>query len=430
MIKLNKLKELKSFLILWSSQSVSSLGTAMTNFALIIWAYGRKGTATSITLLSVCSYLPSILFCFAAGTLADRWDKKKVVLVSDFTAALGTLTIFILYGTGRLEIWHLYIINFILSFMNAFQNPAANVAQSLIIPKKYYVRTGGMQAFSNSLVTILTPALATAVMSFGGIRTVFIIDLLTFAVAFTALMFFIRIPKITAENIAEPFLKGISSGFRFLKEHMPLFKMILFFSFVNLLASMAGNAIMPAMILARTNQNRVTLGLVSTAIGAGALAGSVLVTAARPAKSRTKVIFISCAISFMICDILWGVGKSKAVWIFAAFAGNLPMPFINANITAIMRTKVPLEMQGRVFSARDTFQFSTIPVGLFLGGVLADHVFEPFMLSPSPVRNALSAIVGTGKGSGMAVIFLITGIVGMVSNLLCLKDAIFRGLDE
>jgi len=73
MKQLNKLFELRSFLILWSSQSVSSLGTAMTNFALIIWVYRQQGTALSITLLSVCSYLPSILFCFAAGTLADTW---------------------------------------------------------------------------------------------------------------------------------------------------------------------------------------------------------------------------------------------------------------------------------------------------------------------------------------------------------------------
>ncbi len=432
MKKINILFELRSFLILWGSQAISSLGTAMTNFALIIWAYNQQGTASSIALLSVCSYLPSILFCFVAGTLADRWNKKKIMLVSDFVAALGTSTVLLLYCTGNLEIWHLYVINFILSFMNAFQNPATYVAVSLITPKEHYIRASGMQAFSNSLVTILTPALATAVLAFGGIQIVLCIDLLTFAIAFTVLLLFIKMPEVPLNNTEkeESFFKSCFSGLSFLREHRPIWKIILFFSFINLLASMAGNSIMPAMILARTGNNQVALGMVSSSIGIGALVGSVLVTLIKPAKSKTKVIFLSCAVSFLLCDILWGLGRNVEIWVFAAFAGNLPLPFLNANITTIMRTKVPIEMQGRVFSTRDTFQFITIPIGLFLGGFLADHIFEPLMLKVSPVQQILSNLVGTGKGSGMAVIFLITGVVGFSVSVWSSKKAIYKSLDS
>ncbi|SDO01895.1 MFS transporter [Acetanaerobacterium elongatum] len=426
----NTIYELKSFLILWSSQTVSALGTAMTNYALVIWAYQQKGTASSITLLSVCSFLPSILFCFAAGTLADRWDKKRLMLVSDTVAAMGTATILLLYSTGTLQLWHLYIINFTLSFMNAFQNPAALVAQSLIVPEKHYARTSGLQAFANSLVTVLTPAIAVALLAFGGIQTVLIVDLSTFAVAFLALLLFIKIPPIRQSGEAKaPFLQECLSGLRFLREHRALFSLILFFSFVNLLASLSGNGIMPAMILSRSNQNQLALGAVSSAVGIGMLVGSILATAAPPAKRRTRVIFITCAVSFFLCDVFWGLGRSVPVWVFAAFAGNLPLPFIGVNITTIMRTKVPIEMQGRVFATRDTLQFTTIPLGLFLGGVLADNVFEPFMLSPSPLQHALSFLVGTGKGSGMAVIFLVIGVVGFAANLLCLRNPIFKELD-
>ncbi len=422
---------MRSFLILWSSQAISSFGSAMTSFALIIWAYRQQGTASSITWLAVCSYLPSILFCFAAGALADRWNKKKIMLVCDFAAALGTLTVLLLFGTSSLRIWHLYAVNIILSFMNAFQSPAAAVAVTLIAPKEQYVRVSGMQAFSNSLSTILTPALATAILAFGGMETVFAVDLITFAVAFTALLFFIKIPEVHADGCEEkePFLKGCRAGLNFLREHMPIWKMILFFSFINLLASMAGNGIMPAMILARTGDNQITLGMVSSAIGIGTLAGSILITAAKPAKSRTRVIFLSCGISFLLCDVLWGIGRDATIWVFAAFAGNLPLPFLNANLTAIMRTKVPVEMQGRVFSTRDTFQYITIPVGLFLGGFLADRVFEPFMLNASAVQQTLSKLVGTGKGSGMAVIFLITGIVGFFASVCSLRNPVYKELD-
>jgi MFS family permease len=428
----NKLSELRSFLILWGSQSISSLGTAMTNFALVIWAYEQKGTASSITLLSVCSYLPSILFCFAAGTLADKWNKKKIMLVSDFIAAMGTLIVLLLYNAESLQIWHLYVINFILSFMNAFQNPASYVAETLITPKEHYVRASGLQALSGSLVTILHPALATAVMSLCGIRTVFVIDLASFATAFSALLFLIKIPAIPVNEAEkkEGFLKSCRAGLEFLKEHTPVWKIILFFSFVNLLASLAGNKILPAMILARSGGDRMILGTVSSAMGIGTLVGSVLVTAVGPVRNRTKLIFLSCAFSFLLCDVLWGVGRSVPVWVFAAFAGNLPMPFISANMTTIMRTKVPVEMQGRVFATRDTFQYATIPVGLLIGGILADDVFEPFMTTASSVQLFLSSLVGTGKGSGMALIFLIIGIIGFVSNILSLKNPVYKSLND
>lgn len=91
MKKLNFVKELRSFLLLWSSQTVSELGTAMTSYALIIWIYGQKGTASSITLLTICSFMPTIIFRFIAGTLADRWDKKRIMLLTDLAAACGTM---------------------------------------------------------------------------------------------------------------------------------------------------------------------------------------------------------------------------------------------------------------------------------------------------------------------------------------------------
>lgn len=428
---LYKIKELKSFLILWGSQAVSSFGTAMTNFALIIWAYEQQGTVSSITLLSVCSYLPSILFCFLAGTLADRWNKKKIMLICDLVAALGTLAVFILYSTESLRVWHLYVINFTLSFMNAFQNPASYVAVSLITPKEHFIRVSGLQAFSNSLVTIITPALATAVLAFGGLRIILLIDLISFAIAFTLLLFFIKIPSMSSDGDKknESFLKNCLEGLKYLREHIPIWKMILFFSFINLLASIAGNGIMPALILARTGDNQVALGIVSSSIGLGALAGSILVTVVKPFKSRTKVIFLSCAVSFLLCDILWAVGQNLAIWVFATFAGNLPLPFLNANLATIMRTKVPIEMQGRVFSARDTFQYITIPIGLFLGGYLADNIFEPFMLNTSLLQQMLSKLVGTGRGSGMAVIYLITGTIGFLVSLRSAKDKIYKSLD-
>lgn len=134
------IRELKDFLLLWASQAVSELGTAMTNYALTIWVYQQKGTSSSVTMLTLCTFLPTIFIRFLAGSLVDRWDKKRVLLLSDLAAALGTAAVFVLFSCEKLEIGHIYLINFLLSFMNAFQVPASFVATSLLVPREHYAR--------------------------------------------------------------------------------------------------------------------------------------------------------------------------------------------------------------------------------------------------------------------------------------------------
>jgi MFS family permease len=431
MNKFNVFSELRNFLILWSSQTVSRLGTAMTSFALIVWVYTQKGTASSITLLSICSLVPSILFSFIAGTLADRWDKKRIMLLSDTMAAIGTATVLALYLTHNLHIWHLYIINFLLSFMNAFQGPASYVATTLLAPKEHYVRVSGLQSFSGSVVTILAPALGGAIFTFGGLKTVLIIDLSAFVIACTILLACIKIPKIAAatKDVRESLLKSCAAGINFLREHSTLLRIILFFAFINFIAKMGSYGILPALILGRTGGNQVSLGIVEAAAGIGTLVGSIAVTLMNPAKSRTRIIFFTCGISFFFGDFLMSFQRVLPLWVFFTFAGNAPLPFLDANLTAIMRTKVPVEMQGRVFSARDTIQYSAIPVGLLLGGLFADHVFEPFMATTSSMQQVLTLVYGAGKGSGIALMFSVVGFIGCVASFLRLRNPIYRDLD-
>ncbi len=423
---------LKGFLILWGSQAVSSLGSSLTSFALILWVYQQQHTATSIALLSFFTYLPSILFCFIAGTLADQWDKKKIMLVSDLFAALSTLTVAVLHIAGALQVWHLYVANFLNSFMNAFQNPASYVAVSLLVPKERYARASGLQAFSGSLIRILTPPLASAILSFGNLTTVFLIDLGTFLFAFLILLFFVKLPLLPKgmEQRKELVWKSCATGFSFLRANNALLKLILYMSLINLLAYISGYGILPAMILARSGDNQTTLGFVTSAMGIGMLLGSVLVTIMKPAKRRTQLMFWTMIVSFFLGDVLWGLGRSAPVWIFSSFCGNMLVPFTGACMFSIMCTNVPTELQGRVFSARDTLQYCTIPLGLFLGGFLADHVFEPFMAQSSPLQQAISLLTGVGAGSGMAVIFLITGLTGVISSLIAIRNPIYKRLDE
>lgn len=425
-------KNLYHFILLWASQTVSELGSAMTSFALILWAYEQKGTAMSTVSMAFFSYLPYVLISFAAGTLADRWKKKTIMLVCDTIAAMGSVTVLILLLGGRLAVWHLYLINLLIGCMNAFQQPASMVAVSLLTPERYYSNVAGMQAFSTSLVSILQPALATAAMAFGGLKLVLAIDFMSFCAAFIILAVWIPIPEQEKRETkeSEGFWRQTAEGISYLRGKRTVWKMVLFFAVVNLLSSMAGNSLMPAMVLSRTGNNRKILGMVSSCLGIGTMIGGLAAAVVRLPRRRSTVIFSSCAVSFLLCDVLWGIGKAPWIWMAAAAAGNFPLPFLNAAMSSALREKIPVSMQGRAFSTQATFQFFTIPMGYLLGGVLADYVFEPFMAGNSRLQQALVPVVGSGKGSGMALIFLITGLIGFLINLAALRDKTYRELDS
>ncbi len=208
------IRELEDFLLLWASQAVSELGTAMTNYALTIWVYRQKGTSSSVTILTLCTFLPTIFIRFLAGSLVDRWDKKRVLLLSDLAAALGTAAVFVLFSCEKLEIGHIYLINFLLSFMNAFQVPASFVATSLLVPREHYTRAGGLQGISGAAISILAPALGSSLLVFGGMPLVLTFDLVSFALAFGVLLFGIYIPETKrAEKAAEePFWQNCLGG--------------------------------------------------------------------------------------------------------------------------------------------------------------------------------------------------------------------------
>ena len=430
MKKLSVFRELRSFLLLWSSQAVSELGTAMTEYALIVWVYGQRGTASSITLLTICSFLPTILFRFIAGALVDRWDKKRVMLLADLAAAGGTAVILTLHALGGLRVWHLYLINAALSFLSAFQHPASFVATSLLVPKKHYTRASGLQSLAGSVVSILAPALGGVLLAFGGLDVVLICDLASFGVAFIVLLLFIRIPDMERgkEARGEPFLQSCLGGIRYLRDHAAILRITLFFAVVNFLAKLGNDGMISPFVLARTGGSQQVLGAVQSATAAGLFAGGLLVTLSKPARRKTRAVFLACACVFFV-NVAQALTRLPLIWCAAAFAAYATAVVMNANLTAVLRENVPPEMQGRVFSTQNTLQNGTIPLALFLGGILADRVFEPLMAAGSSASRVIARIIPPGNGAGIAVMMLIVGILGMLLSLTRLRKSVYRELD-
>lgn len=437
------LREMRTFLLLWITQSFSSFGSAMTSYSLVIWSYTQKGSALMTALLMVSTYTPYVILSIFAGALSDRWNKKATMLVCDSVAAVSTVVMFILLKNGLLEIWHLYLINAVNGLMNTVQSPASEVAVSRILPKQHYQRVGGLRYFSNALNSIFVPVIATAVIGLFGLTAVVAIDLVTFSAAFLVLALAIKIPEpgrnaeietenaeSVPENQAEKtsLLDSVKGGISFLKNERGLLALIMFLSSINLIASIY-NAALPAMVLSRGGGGEKALGMVNSVIGISMLIGSVLASAVPAPKNRVQTIFLCLFISMGTENIMLALGHSPLVWCVGGFFGFILIPMMSTNLDAVMRLRVPDEIQGRVYSVRNTFQFFTIPAGYFLGGFLVDKVFEPFMARFAD-GTFLERIFGTGKGSGAALLFFVIAFAGITVCIIFRTSRSIRTLEK
>lgn len=423
------IQEMKTFLLLWTTQSFSGLGSAMTSYALVIWSYSQRGSALMTALLMVSSYAPYVLLSIFAGALSDKWNKKLTMLVCDSAAALTTIIMLLLLRNGSLQIWHLYVINGINGLMNTVQQPASEVATTRVLPKKYYQRVGGLKYFSSSLNSIMTPIIATAVLGIAGMGAVVAFDLFTFVIAFAVLAFGIRIPeKRDLAEESEKLMISVKKGLTYLKKEQGIFHLILFLAAINLVASIY-DAAFPAMMLSRNGGSEKILGLVNAVIGVTTFSGSILASFLKEPKSRVRVICRCLLFSMSTENFLLAFGRTPLIWCLGGFLGWICIPLMSTNLDAIMRLRVPEEMQGRVYSVRNSLQFFTIPIGYFLGGFLVDQLFEPVMAVQSK-GSLLMKMFGSGKGSGAAFLFFVIAFAGIGVCLYFQSDQHIWELEE
>ena len=423
---INDLKEMRSFLLLWFTQLISGLGSAMTAYALVIWSYTQAGSALRTALLMVCSYAPYVVCSIFAGALSDRWDKKKTMLACDALAALSTLIVLVLLKNDALRIWHLYIVNAVSGLMNTFQQPASEVATSALLKREHYQKVGGLRYLSNAVNSILTPIAATAIMGLWGIGTVIAIDLISFLVAFFGLLLFIPIPKTESRKQQVSILQSAAEGVCWLKANPGIFHLMLFLAGINLVASMF-NAALPAMVLSKASEG--ALGTVNAVTGITMLIGSILASLLPAPQKRIRAIWYCLMMSMCTENFFLAFGNSVWVWCLGAFLGWITLPWMSANLEAVNRLNIPMEIQGRVFAARNSFQFFTIPVGYFLGGLLVDQVLEPIMAVQAD-GSLLVRLFGAGKGSGAAFLFAVLWLMGIGVCLLFRSDRHIQKLEE
>ena len=285
---------------------------------------------------------------------------------------------------------------------------------TLIMPEKYYQKTSGLRSLSRSLISILNPLIATALYSFIGLNGVIAVDISSFLIAFTALLFFVKIPE-NKNNKKESVLVLAKEGLMFLRENPLIMALILFMSGVNLVAS-AFDAVLPGHVLPNPKGGSSVLGIVTSCSGIAMIVGSLVVSVLPKPKNRVKIIYLTMLFSLGTENFLLAFSREPLLWCIGQMIGWILVPIMSANLDVVLRTTIPVELQGRVYACRNTLQFFTIPIGLFIGGFMVDNVCEPFMRVYGNL-SVLKTFFGPGKGSGAALMMLILGVSG---SLICL----------
>lgn len=405
------------FLIMWGGQVVSLVGTSMTRFALLVWAWESTGAATAPALVLAFTVSAAVLVSPFAGVLVDRFERKRVMIASDLGAALTTVALLLLHAGGQLELWHIYFAAAAAGAFESFQFPAYSAAITLLVPKRHYARASGMISFAEMGSRIVGPPLAGFLLPRVGLATIFGLDLATFAFA-VLLLTAVRIPAPAAseEGAARPgFWSQVDFGFRYILDRKGLLGLQLTLALTNFLVA-SGLVLRAPMILARSGNDELLLGQVLAAAGIGGVTGGVLLTVWGGPARRVGAILAGLALC-AVSNIVLGLGDDPLAWAAATFMYPFFLTLVNGLNQAIWQAKVAPDVQGRVFSARRLIAQASLLPPMFLAGPLADHVFEPAMRPGGALEAWLAPWFGSGAGAGMAVLLALTGALGTLTVL-------------
>jgi MFS family permease len=408
---------MQRFLLIWFGQLISTVGSGLTGFALGVWLYQETGSITLFAANSLAFTLPSLIVTPFAGVLADRWDRRWIMLLSDSGAGVGTLGLLVLLSSNSLQIWHIYLLTAVTSAFGAFQWPAYSAATTMIVSQAELGRASGLVQLGDAISRLFAPAMAGALFIAIGLRGIMLVDFATFIVAVLTLLP-VRIPRPKpregSQTSERSVWRDIMYGWTYLRARAGLLSLLVYFAVANFVLAMVGPLALP-MLLNLTTANIV--GYSSSIMGLGMLIGTVVMSAWGGPKRRINGILVfGAAIGGFL--ILAGLRPSVVLVTVAAFGMMICVPIASGCSQALWQSKVAADIQGRVFAIRRLLASSISPVAIALAGPLADKAFEPLLLDDGALAKSLGPVVGVGPGRGTALIFILMGISMIFVTLL------------
>lgn len=365
------------FFTIWTGQAFSLLGSGLVQFALVWWLAISTGSATVLSLATLVALLPAVVVGPFGGVVADRFNRRRILMLADGTVALATLFLLFIYQTGRLEVWHVYVVMFVRAVAGAFHQPTMAASTTMLVPDAHLTRVSGLNQTLEGVVQLASPALGALLLELTDLRVVLLVDILTAAPAILPLFFFaIPQPKLTPEQLAREsgawVLHDMRDGLAYMRRRSGLLTMAALVTGINLLLTPAF-ALLPLIVRKEFGGGAPMLAAAETFFGVGAMLGGVALAAWGGFKSRIATSLMGLAGIGAGC-LLIGIAPASAFWMVVAgmFVTGVMHAFTNGPVRAIMQSVVEPAMQGRVLSLLNSLAMGTTPIGLLVAGPVSD----------------------------------------------------------
>jgi len=422
--------ELRKFAAIWSGQLVSTVGTGLTEFALGVWVFQRDGSATEYALVAFCIMLPHIVVSPLAGAFVDRWDRRWTMIVADTGSALSTLAVGMMLWTGQLEVWHVYVGVLVSSTFAAVQVPAYMALMSQVVPKHQLGRANGLNEFSWATGQVIAPLAAGFLVTVISIYGVMLIDAVTFLVAVGAVLAVpvrrLRVVPSADGATGESLSREMAFGWKYIVARPGLLGLVGFFFIVNF--SMGTfNALFTPLVLSFAQAD--VLGTLLSVGSVGLVVGGVVMSVWGGPRRRVHGV-LGLAPIFGLGLMLMGAQPAPLLIGAAAFMFFVTHPIINGADHALWQSKVPLDVQGRVFATRRAIENASSLLAFLIAGPLADDLFEPLLASGGVLSTSIGAVIGEGPGRGIGLIFVLMGIPPILAAIFGYASSRLRYVDD
>ena len=392
-------RQMRPFWVLWGGQAVSLLGSQVVQFALVWWLTQQTGSATVLALATLVGMLPQIVLGPLVGVLVDRWNRRAIMLVADTATAAATLLLIFLFGTGLVQIWHIYLIMFVRSLGGTFHFNAMASSTSLMVPKDHLARIQGFNQMLNGGMNIAAAPLGAFLLGVLPMHGVLLLDIVTALFALVPL-FFVPVPQPTKKVVTDAAAPASSFG-RELREglayvwHWPALMVLMAMAMtINFLLTPT-SSFTPLLVTEHFQGTAWHLGGLESMWGVGVILGGLALGVWGGFRSK---IYTSLTALFFIGFGIALLGLIPATLfplaLLAMFVMGAAIPMANGPLFAIFQSQVEPEMQGRVFSLTGSLSSAMSPLGLLIAGPVADALGIRFWYVLGGLITILMGVTG------------------------------------
>ena len=363
----------RKFAIFIASQSISLFGSSLVQFAILWYITLETNSGLMMALSIIFGFLPTFFLSPFAGVLADRFDRKKLIMLSDLGIALATLVLFVVFRHGYHGVWLLFLISALRSIGTSIQSPAVSAFLPQIVPEGQLMRANGLLASFQSAIALISPMVSGALMSFWPIEFIFLIDVVTCIIAVLILLFLKVAPHAKAlEKQTVSYWQDLRLGFAYIREHAYVKSLFLFFALFFVLVSPAA-FLTPLQVARSFGEDVWRLTAIEVAFSSGMLLGGLLMSTWGGLKNRMQTMILSLYL-IGINQVLLGVVPSFWIYVAVMVVVGITLPVFNTPAMTLLQEKVDEAFLGRVFGVLSMISSGVMPLAILVLGPLADRI--------------------------------------------------------